>query len=110
MKRSIRFQKQDGVFQYQSEIWTFDPEEKMTQVQYRKILDTAISRLAPQQQQVYRLIREKSLKREEVAAIMQISPETVKSYLAQAIKNIRAFCKANMHEFFWIFISLDLMC
>jgi RNA polymerase sigma-70 factor (ECF subfamily) len=73
--------------------------------EYENILQTAIYRLSPQQQQVYRLIKENSLKREEAAAAMQISPETVKSYLTQAMRSIRAYCLGVLKIGVWIWLN-----
>lgn len=65
---------------------------------FQHLLDTAIERLPNKQKETYRLIREEYLKREEVAAILKVSPETVKSNLDQAMKSIRAYCLANMKD------------
>lgn len=59
-------------------------------------LQKAIEKLPTQQKQVYRLIKEDNLKRNEVAQILQIKPETVKFHLAEAMKNIRAFCMSHL--------------
>jgi len=55
-------------------------------------LQNAIDRLPNQQKQVYYLIKDQGLKRDEVAHKLHIQPETVKFHLAQAMKNIRAVC------------------
>lgn len=65
---------------------------------FQHLLDNAIDRLPNKQKETYRLIREQYLKREEVAAILKVSPETVKSNLDQAMKSIRAYCLANMKD------------
>jgi RNA polymerase sigma-70 factor (family 1) len=77
--------------------------------EYEQVLYTAIARLPRRQQEVYRLVRENGLKREEVAAMLNVSPETVKSNLSDALRNIRAYCKANLDilSFLLVCILLD---
>ncbi|MEI2274360.1 sigma-70 family RNA polymerase sigma factor [Sphingobacterium sp. ML3W] len=65
---------------------------------FKRLLDEAIERLPAKQKETYRLIREQYLKREEAAEILQVSPETVKSNLDQAMKSIRAYCTAHMND------------
>ena len=72
---------------------------------FRMVLQEAIQRLPPQQAEVYRLTKEEGYKREEVASIMNISPETVKAYLAQAIRSVRAYCSANMDVPLFLILS-----
>lgn len=66
--------------------------------EFQRILQAAIERLPPKQQQTYRLIKEQYLKREAAAAILNVSPETIKWNLDQAMKSIRAYCLANMKD------------
>lgn len=66
--------------------------------EFQTMLQQAIDRLPPKQQQTYRLIKEEYHKRDEVASLLQVSPETVKWNLDQAMKSIRAYCLANMKD------------
>lgn len=66
--------------------------------EFQAMLQQAIDRLPPKQQQTYRLIKEEYRKRDEVASLLQVSPETVKWNLEQAMKSIRAYCLANMKD------------
>jgi len=70
---------------------------------YHSILDEAIDRLPPQQQQVYLLSRHERLRYVEVANRMNISHESVKKYLKIANASIVAYVQANFHIV--IFIS-----
>jgi DNA-binding NarL/FixJ family response regulator len=45
---------------------------------------------------VYRLMKNEGFKRDEVANQLDLQPETVKFHLAQAMKNIRAFCSIHL--------------
>lgn len=73
-----------------------DSENRLLQKEYTAVLASAIQRLPPQQRQVYQLAREQGCKREEIATRLNLSPETVKSHLAQALRSIRAYCLARL--------------
>jgi RNA polymerase sigma-70 factor (ECF subfamily) len=77
--------------------------------EYDTLLQTAIDRLPAQQKQVYRLIKEEKLKREEVADLLHLQPETVKFHLAQAMKSIRAFCAPHLGTFPGLVLFLSLL-
>lgn len=65
--------------------------------EYDLLLKKAIEQLPHQQKHVYRLMKEQGLKREEVACLLNLQPETIKSHLTQAMKNIRAFCLLHLN-------------
>lgn len=73
-----------------------ETEEYVDEKEYRALLDNAVSKLPKQQKLVFHLIKEQGLKRDEVATVLQVSPETVKFHLSQAVKNIRSFCVRNI--------------
>ncbi|MDF2850013.1 MAG: hypothetical protein K0S31_698 [Sphingobacterium multivorum] len=66
--------------------------------EFQALLNEAISRLSKKQKETYLLIKEKHMKRNEAASLLNVSPETVKWNLDQAMRNIRAYCLANMKE------------
>lgn len=66
--------------------------------EFQHMLQQAIKRLPSKQQETYKLIKEEYLKREEVASLLNVSPETVKWNLDQAMKSIRAYCLANLKD------------
>lgn len=73
--------------------------------EYNAVLQKAINRLPSRQKQVYKYIKEEGFKREEVAALLNLSPETIKYHLAEAMRNIRNFCRLYLHVFIlFIFI------
>lgn len=72
--------------------------------EFQAMLQQAIERLPPKQQQTYRLIKEEYHKRDEVASMLRVSPETVKWNLDQAMKSIRAYCLANMKDLPFVLI------
>jgi len=65
---------------------------------FQSLLERAIKRLPPTQQETYRLLKEQYLKRNEAAQILNVSPETVKYNIDQAMKSIRAYCLAHMKD------------
>lgn len=73
-----------------------DAEERILLRETETIIKKALHALPPQQNKVYHLIKERGYKKEEVAAFLNLSPETVKIHLAKAMKNIRAYCIAHM--------------
>lgn len=84
-----------------------DTEDYLMDKEYRSLLQKAIDRLPDQQKQVYQLIKEQDMKREAVANILRIQPETVKFHLAQAMKNIRGFCMLHLKTFIGFIILLS---
>lgn len=64
--------------------------------EYNTVYREAVNRLSPQQALVYRLSKQEGMKREAIASQLGLSPETVKTHLAQAMRNIRAYCLARL--------------
>jgi RNA polymerase sigma-70 factor (ECF subfamily) len=64
--------------------------------EHARVLHQAIRRLPGKQRLTYHLMKEKGLRREEVAEILHVSPETVKTNLEIATKRVRAFCLAHL--------------
>ena len=75
----------------------FDPEVEqiMRQKDYDCLLKNAIDLLPPKQQQTFLLIRQDGLRREEAARQLNVSPETVKYNLEEAVRKVRAYCLAH---------------
>lgn len=59
------------------------------------LLQKAIDSLPQKQKEVFKLVRQQGLKRADAAVVLNISPETVKSNLSEAMIKIRAFVKSN---------------
>ncbi|MBS1602795.1 MAG: RNA polymerase sigma factor [Bacteroidetes bacterium] len=59
---------------------------------YEQLLEEAVDHLPSKQKNTYILIKKEGLKRQEAASILNVSAETVKSNLEQAIRNIKAYC------------------
>ena len=80
-------------------LWSGDAAEEMDRKEISAIFQKAIDQLPPQQKQVFILSKQFNRKRNDIAAIMNISPETVKKYLALSILNIRAYCMRSGIDF-----------
>jgi len=67
-------------------------EDYLLSKEYSSVLHEAVTRLPQKQKEVYSLIKEHGLKRDEAAYVLNLKPETIKSHLAEAMKNIRSYC------------------
>jgi RNA polymerase sigma-70 factor (ECF subfamily) len=83
--KTILLEENDHVFAHNN------LENTILEKENNHLLHQAIERLPHQQKQVYTLIKERGLKREEAAVFLKLKPETVKFHLAQAMKNIRSY-------------------
>ena len=77
-------------------------EDYVVDKEYTRLLHEAITRLPKQQKEVYSLIKERGLKREEAASVLDLKPETIKFHLAEAMKNIRTFCTPHLDQIIFI--------
>lgn len=59
----------------------------------RRRINEAVENLPPQQKAVYKLSRQDGLNNEQIAAVLKISPHTVKSHLSKALESLRAQLK-----------------
>jgi RNA polymerase sigma factor (sigma-70 family) len=80
-----------SVYYKQTDYLTEDKE-------FEHILRLAIEQLPPKQKLTYELIKEQEMKREEAALALNVSPETVKWNLDQAMRSIRAFCMVHLKD------------
>jgi RNA polymerase sigma-70 factor (family 1) len=81
----------DDAFQYPQP----DPEEFFLQNEWKEQMRSAVAGLPPKCQMVYKLIRENGLTYREVAAVMNISENTVDRHLNNAlhkmVKSVKAY-------------------
>ena len=59
--------------------------------EYLFLVEEAVNTLPPQQQKIYRMSREEYLTYEEIAQILNISPNTVRNHMASALTHIRKY-------------------
>jgi RNA polymerase sigma-70 factor (ECF subfamily) len=64
-------------------------EERMLNRENEVRLRQAVDQLPPRQKLIFTLSRHKGLKHEEIAEELQISRNTVKTHLVQALKTLR---------------------
>lgn len=67
-----------------------DTEEKIYDREYNSLLKKAINSLPEQQKKVFELARFEKLSYERIGQELGLSPLTVKTHMARALKNIRA--------------------
>ena len=105
LKRTEK-EKQNLLDLTKDSITLFYPEDEYETRErgFQEILDQAIERLPPKQQAAYKLIKQQNLKRAQAAQELNVSPETVKWNLDQAMKSIRAYCVAHAKDVPLIFI------
>jgi RNA polymerase sigma-70 factor (ECF subfamily) len=72
-----------------------ETEEGILLADTQKILADGIALLPPQQKMVYELCRVDGLKYEQAAQSMNLSVETVKSYMKLALRSLRAYMKSH---------------
>ncbi|WP_188315827.1 RNA polymerase sigma factor [Chitinophaga agrisoli] len=85
---------------------TTDPDQRLQEQEYDKLLQQAVAMLPPRQAEVYRMIKIEGLSRFQAAQQLQVSPETVKTHMELAIKKIRAFCLAHIGlQLLWMVIT-----
>lgn len=90
----------------QDSITLFYPEAdyQIQEKEFQKILNQAIERLPAKQKATYQLIKEQHLKRDEAALQLNVSSETVKWNLDQAMRSIRAYCMVQLKGLPLVFI------
>lgn len=72
-----------------------ETEEQILMEDTRNILARGIALLPPQQKLVYQLCHLEGLKYEEAARQLQLSPETVKSYMKLSLRFLRDYMAKN---------------
>lgn len=83
----------EATLEQASPFWDEDP---LLEKEYNNLLREAVEQLPVRQQQTWRLIREEGKKRDEAAAALGISPETVKYHLEEASRKVRVYCLSRL--------------
>lgn len=86
-KANDKVRQLEWLKQFEEEVYI--PDDSSIIEEYRSLMDAAIEKLPPQQKKVYKLSREERLKYEEIAKILDISPETVKKHIKLALRFIK---------------------
>lgn len=75
-------------------------EEILEKKEFHSIIRDAIQHLPPQRRTVYLLNKDEGLKQKEIAEKLQLSPNTVRNHLTEAIRQIGTYVKKNMSSLF----------
>ena len=67
------------------------PDKQLSFKEAMQIVQEAIDHLSPQQKKAYTLSRTEGLSYAEIAKQMDLSPETVKTHIKQALKSLRTY-------------------
>ena len=81
-------------------------EETILANECHDLISRAVAKLPPQQKLVFKLSKQEGMSREDVARQLEISPNTVKNHLADALKFIRTFLHNSSFTFLvitWVF-------
>ena len=84
---------------------TGSPEELLITKQKRTLIADVIKSLPPQQQTAYKLSRDEGLSYLEIAERMNLSVNTIKVHISQALKTLKMFFARHKDEYLlWLFI------
>lgn len=91
----------------QKKVWAKDQVDvagldQVTAEDQLQLIDKAISQLPPQQKKVFMLSRYKRLKYIEIAQELNLSKETIKSYLQIATSSIRKYVNNHLPLLLWL--------
>jgi RNA polymerase sigma factor (sigma-70 family) len=73
---------------------------------HEELIAGAMERLSPKQKQAFTFIKQEGYSREETAGLMNISQETVKTHLEQAMRTVRAYCLSRLDKKVMLMILL----
>lgn len=74
---------------------TITPEDEFLVKESQKLIEQAVAVLPPQQQMVYELRRRQDLSLEDIASQMNISRNTARNHLNQALKQIKEYLRTH---------------
>lgn len=82
------------------------PEQLLIFKESEKLVNLAIENLPARQQLVYRLGREQGMSQDEISEKLQISKNTIKRHMNQALKSIRQFFLQHSDGNFYLFLFI----
>ena len=82
-------------------------EETIAAHETNKLINQAIQQLPPKQRAVYELSKQEGLSYDEIAERMNVSRNTVRNHLAEAMKTIRAFLRKGAVLIISLAVFLD---
>lgn len=96
LKRIAMRNNTETGWQIKRPLFENETENDILDGEYEAVLRRAIDLLPPQQKKVFLLSRDDKMKREEIANLLQVSPETVKTHLSRALQHVRAYCQSRL--------------
>lgn len=93
---------------WEKDQFTVPSLDQITAEDRLQLIDKAISQLPPQQKKVFLLSRYKRLKYIEIAQELNLSKETIKTYLQIATSSIRKYVNSHLPLLFWFFFYCSL--
>jgi len=84
------------------------PEQVLEHLEFDKIYKLAIDQLPPQRKRIFKLSREDGLSYNEIAKILNISPNTVKEHMSLAMKTIKLYLTKE-HDLVLGYIAISLL-
>lgn len=72
-----------------------DPADAVAFNELKRLLSEAVTQLSPQQKKVYQLGKIEGKKYEEIADALQISRETVKNHMVEALRSIKTYLRRH---------------
>ena len=84
-------------------------ESYMAVKEQQHLLQQAISHLSAQQKLVFGMNRNEGMKNAEIAEQLNLSPNTVKTHMVNAIRSIRMYFKTHAERAIQILVVLDLL-
>ena len=73
-----------------------DAEHLVRQHQCESLLQEIIQQLPPKQKEVYYLAREQGMSHKKIAEKMRLSPLTIKTHMAGALRSIRSYLQTHL--------------
>ncbi|KAA0993898.1 RNA polymerase sigma-70 factor [Dyadobacter sp. UC 10] len=96
LKKAARQQKLVTDLELHMPFYENTTDDRIMDQEIEAIVQQAVNMLPAQQKQIYLLSKEQELKRDEIAKMLQISSETVKTHLSRALRHIRAYTKLKL--------------
>lgn len=81
-----------------------EKDDFLREQEFAALLQQALAQLPVQQREVFRLMRLEGFTREQTAITLGIDPNTVKTHMSRALKNIRAWCIAHKELYLLVFL------
>lgn len=91
---------------YQQQTVRTDSEDELLHRQYLQFLHDIIEKLPPRSREVFRLCRQQGKSYEEVAALLNISRNSVKNHMVHSMKVLKAAVEKELGISFSIFLLL----